>query len=60
MASATLPGSTNKNPVNMARLAGYLGMFEIQREISLVMIKFQSKVNCSGAACIGAEHKKND
>jgi len=61
MAAGTLPGGTDKNPLYMARLAGNQGMSEIQREISLVMIKFRSKVKrCRAARIEATQHKEND
>ena len=61
MAAGTLPGGTDKNPLDVAGLAGNQGMSEIQREISLVMIKFRPKVKRCGAARIRAtQHKEND
>lgn len=61
MAAGTLPGSTDKNPVDVARLAGNQGMPEIQRKISLVMIKFRSEIKrCRAARIRAAQHKEND
>lgn len=51
MAGNAAPGRADKNTLQVAGLAGCLGVPVIQREVGFVMIKIRAKVQSHGAIC---------
>ena len=60
MASGTLGGCADKNPLYVAGFATHQGMFEIQRKSRIVMIKIGTYLKRSGTTRVNsAEHQQN-